>query len=93
MLDFMEISNKLSLDKISNHNNYEFVKGNINDSRTVDNLVSKCDTVINFAAESFVDRSIADAKPFLRSKYRWKTIFTILESIKKRQKEISSNFN
>ena len=78
-------SNKLSLDEISNYNNYEFVKGNINDSRIVDNLVSKCDAVINFAAESFVDRSIADAKPFLRSNIDG--VFTILESIKKHKKK------
>ena len=78
-------SNKLSLDEISNYNNYEFVKGNITDSIIVDNLVSKCDAVINFAAESFVDRSIADAKPFLRSNIDG--VFTILESIKKHKKK------
>jgi dTDP-glucose 4,6-dehydratase len=78
-------SNKLSLDAILNYNNYEFVKGNINDSMIVDDLVSKCDAVINFAAESFVDRSIADAKPFLRSNIDG--VFTILESIKKYKKK------
>ena len=63
-----------------------FVKGNINDSIIVDNLVSNdCDAVINFAAESFVDRSIADAKPFLRSNIDG--VFTILESIKKHKKK------
>ena len=78
-------SNKLSLDEISNYTNYEFVKGNINDSIIIDNLVSKCDAVINFAAESFVDRSIADAKPFLRSNIDG--VFTLLESIKKYKKK------
>ena len=78
------VSNKLSLDAILNYNNYEFVKGNINDSMIVDNLVAKCDAVINFAAESFVDRSIADAKPFLKSNIDG--VFTILESIKKHKK-------
>ena len=78
-------SNKLSLDEILNYNNYEFVKGNINDLIVVDNLVSKCDAVINFAAESFVDRSIADAKPFLKSNIDG--VFTILESIKKYKKK------
>ena len=78
-------SNKLSLDKISNYDNYKFFKGNINDSKIVDNLVSKCDAVINFAAESFVDRSIANAKPFLQSNIDG--VFTILESIKKHKKK------
>lgn len=78
-------SNKLSLEEISNYDNYEFVKGNINDSLIVDKLISNCDAVINFAAESFVDRSIADAKPFLKSNIDG--VFTILESIKKHKKK------
>ena len=78
-------SNKQSLQEISNHDKYEFVKGNINDPSIIDKLVSDCDVVINFAAESFVDRSIADAKPFLRSNIDG--VFTILESIKKYKKK------
>ena len=78
-------SNKLSLEEISNFENYEFVKGNINDSSIVDKLVSDCDAVINFAAESFVDRSIADAKPFLHSNIDG--VYTILESIRKYKKK------
>jgi len=78
-------SNKLSLQEILNFEKYEFVKGNINDPAIIDKLVSDCDVVINFAAESFVDRSIADAKPFLRSNIDG--VFTILESIKKYKKK------
>ena len=78
-------SNKQSLQEISNFDKYEFVKGNINDPLVVDKLVSDCDVVINFAAESFVDRSIADAKPFLKSNIDG--VFTILESIKKYKKK------
>ena len=78
-------SNKLNLDSISDYNNYKFVKGNINDSTIVDNLVSESDAVINFAAESFVDRSIANAKPFLSSNIHG--VFTLLESIKKHKKK------
>ena len=78
-------SNKLSLQEISNHDKYEFIKGNINDPAIIDKLVSDCDVIINFAAESFVDRSIADAKPFLKSNIDG--VFTILESIKKYKKK------
>lgn len=77
-------SNKLNLESISNFSNYEFVDGNINDSSIIEKLVSDCDEVINFAAESFVDRSIAEAKPFLKSNIDG--VFTILESIKKNKK-------
>ena len=77
-------SNKLNLEHISNFENYEFVDGNIIDSSILEKLVSNCDAVINFAAESFVDRSIFDAKPFLNSNVDG--VFTILESIKKNKK-------
>ena len=79
-------SNKLNLEHISNFENYEFVDGNITDSSIIEKLVSDCDAVVNFAAESFVDRSISDAKPFLKSNVDG--VFTILESIKKNKKRV-----
>ncbi|MCK4249686.1 MAG: GDP-mannose 4,6-dehydratase, partial [Candidatus Omnitrophica bacterium] len=45
-------------------NRYEFKKGDICDSEIVDKLVSQCQAVINFAAESHVDRSILDPECF-----------------------------
>ena len=77
-------SNKLNLEHISNFENYKFVDGNITDSSIIEKLVSDCDAIVNFAAESFVDRSISDAKPFLKSNVNG--VFTILESIKKNKK-------
>ncbi len=50
----------------------------------MENLISRSDAVINFAAESHVDRSIADADPFLRSNIRG--TFTILDIIKNQKK-------
>lgn len=49
--------------------NFKFVKGNICDSKLVDKLFEdeKFDIVINFAAESHVDRSIENPKLFLES--------------------------
>ena len=46
---------------------YTFVKGDIRDKAIVDELVEKSDYVINFAAESHVDRSIADPEIFIKS--------------------------
>jgi dTDP-glucose 4,6-dehydratase len=48
---------------------YRFVKGDIADRPLVAKLIDegKFDAVLNFAAESHVDRSINDATPFLRS--------------------------
>jgi dTDP-glucose 4,6-dehydratase len=44
---------------------FEFVKGDICDSELVGRLVSEHDLVVNFAAESHVDRSINGARDFV----------------------------
>ncbi len=46
---------------------YQFVKGDICDSSLVDKILKDCDAIINFAAESHVDRSIHDASPFIQT--------------------------
>jgi dTDP-glucose 4,6-dehydratase len=51
------------------HPNHKFVKGDICDSRLVERLMAayKIDAVINFAAESHVDRSILAPKVFIET--------------------------
>ncbi len=44
-----------------------FVRGDIADATTVAPLVADADAVVNFAAESHVDRSILDPEAFLRT--------------------------
>lgn len=58
-----------SLDDIKNNPNYLFVKGDIADNVLVDKLVydHKIDLIINFAAESHVDRSITNPDIFVRT--------------------------
>ncbi|MBR0058742.1 MAG: dTDP-glucose 4,6-dehydratase [Methanobrevibacter sp.] len=56
-----------NLKNIEYMDNYTFIKGNICDKGLVDDLVSKADYVINFAAESHVDRSITDPEIFIKS--------------------------
>ena len=58
-------ADKRNLSRIENHDNYQFVKGNITNKRLMEDLISKCDAVINFAAEAHVDRSISDPNSFL----------------------------
>ena len=79
-------SNKKNLSEIRNESRYEFVKGNITNKRLMEEIISKCDAVVNFAAESFVDRSISDANPFLVSNIRG--AFTILDIITKQKKRM-----
>ena len=75
-----------NLQTVSDSKNYTFVKGNITNRKLMDDLISKCDCIINFAAESHVDRSILDANPFLVSNIRG--VFTILDILKERKKKL-----
>ena len=80
-LDSMFVgSNPKNLKNISS-NNYKFVKGNICDSNLIKKLINKVDCVVNFAAESHVDRSIDDSTTFLKSNVLG--VHTILEEIRK----------
>ena len=79
-------ADKRNLSRVENHENYQFVNGNITNKRLMEELISKCDAVVNFAAESFVDRSINNADPFLVSNIRG--TFTILDIITKQKKRM-----
>lgn len=46
---------------------YRFVKGDIADPQAVKRVVAGCDAIINYAAETHVDRSIMDPDAFIRT--------------------------
>lgn len=57
-----------NLKDVENNPRYGFVKGDITDRELIDNLLQdKVDAIVNFAAESHVDRSILDASPFIET--------------------------
>ncbi len=56
-----------NLKDIENNPNYTFVHGNICDKKLVRELISECDCVVNFAAESHVDRSITNPEIFIET--------------------------
>jgi len=58
-----------NLKDIESHENYTFVKGDINNRELVDHLVKyhNIDVIVNFAAESHVDRSITEPDIFIKS--------------------------
>ena len=67
-LDILAIgSNLQNLNNIESNPGYTFIKDDIKNESVIDNLVKDVDVVINFAAESHVDRSIANPKPFLET--------------------------
>lgn len=67
-LDCLTYSGNLeNLAEIESDPRYTFHKGDINDRELVDRLVRLSDHVVHFAAESHVDRSISDSRPFIET--------------------------
>lgn len=56
-----------TLKDIQDNANYTFIKGDICDRNAVDAAMKQVDTVVHFAAETHVDRSISDASPFIKT--------------------------
>ncbi len=56
-----------SLDGLDANPRYRFVRGDICDSQCATSLVREADAIVNFAAETHVDRSIAFDDPFIRT--------------------------
>jgi len=52
---------------VEDHPRYEFVRGDIGNRELVDHLMGRVDMVVNFAAESHVDRSIMGADLFIHA--------------------------
>jgi dTDP-glucose 4,6-dehydratase len=59
--------NLANLVTLKDHPRYHFVHGDITDRDAVRNALKGVQHVINFAAESHVDRSILDSGPFVRT--------------------------
>jgi dTDP-glucose 4,6-dehydratase len=60
-------SNEANLAAASEHVSYTFVHGDICDPKLVQGLVAGADLVLNFAAETHVDRSLLDPGVFVRT--------------------------
>ncbi|MEE8359841.1 MAG: dTDP-glucose 4,6-dehydratase [Candidatus Omnitrophota bacterium] len=73
--------NKKNLKDVEKDPRYEFVKGDICDKVIVEKVAKGCDVIVNFAAESHVDRSIKDPKGFLRTNIDG--VQTLLEAVNK----------
>ena len=56
-----------NLKDVEHNPNYTFVHGNICDKKLVRELISESDCVVNFAAESHVDRSINNPEIFIET--------------------------
>ena len=57
-----------NLSDVEDNSNYQFIKGDICDQRLVESIVEeKIDVIVNFAAETHVDRSIYDPTIFVKT--------------------------
>jgi dTDP-glucose 4,6-dehydratase len=59
--------NLANLDSVVDNPNYSFVKGDICDPVAVEAAMTGCQTVVHFAAESHVDRSIYEPAPVIET--------------------------
>ena len=73
-------SNIQNLRDFEDDRRYAFFQGDIADSSLVSSLVEKADLVVNFAAETHVDRSISRPDSFLHSNVNG--VFCLLEAIR-----------
>lgn len=76
----------MNLDSVLGLKSYEFIKGDICDLPLVIKLIGDVDAVINFAAESHVDRSILNSSDFVNTNILG--IQRLLEAIKSSKKNI-----
>ena len=81
-LDLLTYAGNLrNLEDVADSPRYRFVRGDIRDAETVEPLVAEADWVVNFAAESHVDRSTKElAAEFLRTNIYG--TYVILEAVR-----------
>ncbi len=75
-------SNVKNLEKID-ESNYQFINGDIKNHETVNKITNDIDVIVNFAAETHVDRSISNPKQFLETNILG--TYTLLEAAKKHE--------
>lgn len=69
-----------NLKEVEGNPNYTFIKGDICDAKVVSEAVEGVDAIINFAAETHVDRSILDPGSFIQTDVYG--TYTLLEAVK-----------
>ncbi len=70
-----------NLKDVENNSRYRFVKGDICDGTLVQELASRVDCIVNFAAETHVDRSLLDPGGFVKTDING--TYTLLEAARK----------
>jgi len=85
-LDILTIGSNLeNLKEIKDNPNYNFIKDDIRNKEVIERIAKDCDVIVNFAAESHVDRSIANPQSFIETNVLG--TFSILEAARKHEKQ------
>jgi len=85
-LDKLTYAGRLeNLKEIESNKNYSFIKGDICDKKVVEKAAKDSDIIINFAAESHVDRSIVSPEDFIKTDVFG--TFVLLEEARKKDLE------
>jgi len=79
-------SNRENLSGLEVGSRYRFVRGDIANQRTAREMVDWADAVVNFAAETHVDRSISSARLFVRTNFLG--VYSLLEAIRKAKADV-----
>jgi len=77
-------SNKANLEMLKDNVNYRHEKGDIANLKLVEKISKDVDVIINFAAETHVDRSISNPKPFIETNILG--TYSLLEASKNNEK-------
>jgi len=75
-----------NLEAVVDNPNFEFIKGDICDHKVINEIIPKIDAIVNFAAESHVDRSIASASEFVETNIRG--VQVLLDAVKNYNQDI-----
>ncbi|MEN8209213.1 MAG: dTDP-glucose 4,6-dehydratase, partial [Candidatus Fermentibacteria bacterium] len=75
-----------NLEDLETDPRFTFIQGDICDEEAVSKAMEGCDTVVNFAAETHVDRSIDDASSFVRTDVEG--VRVLLEAFRKEDRKL-----
>jgi dTDP-glucose 4,6-dehydratase len=78
--------NLANLESVADDPRFSFVMGDIADSDLIDKLVKSVDAVVNFAAETHVDRSLLNSESFVRANVTG--VLTLLDAVRRHGKRL-----
>jgi len=79
-------SNQENLRDLAEASDYTFIKADVSNEKTIGRIVGQVDAIVNFAAETHVDRSISSPKKFIKANILG--VYSILEAMRKARNNV-----